>query len=85
MKVHYSIVFPAIEGMDVRVKDFYTDKTDKVALAKAKDFIVGAVLRGDFVILNEEFPTYVGVAISVFDKAEVDRAKKFYAENGMLP
>lgn len=87
MKMHpkMTIIFPSVAGMDVLAMDHATNQRGSISLRKAQEVITGAVINDDMVTKSQDFNPIFGVAIVIFDKGEVERIEKLYAEKGLLP
>ncbi len=71
MKKHYSIVFPNIPTTSLLVYTYETGMRRFISLKEAKDILLGALLRGDMVMLDEKSGLdEIGAIITVVDKAE---------------
>jgi hypothetical protein len=71
MKKHYSIALPKLPGLPIRAQDYYTNKGQNITLKAAKDFVLGAILRGDTVILEKDLCNITMDVISIIDRSEL--------------
>jgi hypothetical protein len=82
MKKHFSIVFPNMPGVSLLLYTYATGMRRFVSLKEGKDILIGALLRGDMVMLDEKSGLdEIGAIITVVDKDEWARvaAEEFAA------